>query len=110
MKEYILAIFISLLTILAPIKAFIVTIGLFVLADTILAIYMTIKLNGIKSFHSNKLFNVVVKTFFYMGAILLVFLLDKYIFDGSMFGVKLLMAKAMTLLFCYIELKSLDET
>jgi len=110
MKEYILAIFITLLTILAPIKAFIVTIGLFVLADTALAIYMTIKLNGVKSFRSNKLFNVVVKTFFYMGAILLVFLLDKYIFDGSMFGVKLLMAKAMTLLFCYIELKSLDET
>lgn len=65
MKEYILAIFISLLTILAPIKAFIVTIGLFVLADTALAIYMTIKLNGIKSFRSKKLFNVVVKTFLY---------------------------------------------
>jgi hypothetical protein len=110
MKEYTLAILLSLLTVLAPIKAFIITIGLFVAADTALAIYTTIKLNGLKSFRSNKLFNVVVKTFFYMGAILLAFLLDTYIFDGSIMGIKLLMAKAMTLLFSYIELKSLDET
>lgn len=110
MKEYILALLISLLTVLAPIKAFIIIIGLFVLSDTALAIYATINLNGIKSFRSNKLFNIVIKTFFYMGAILLAFLVDKYIFDGSILGVKLLMAKAMTLLFCYIELKSIDET
>jgi len=110
MKEYILALLISLLTVLAPIKAFIIIIGLFVLSDTALAIYATINLNGIKSFRSNKLFNIVIKTFFYMGAILLAFLLDKYIFDGSIMSVKLLIAKAMTLLFCYIELKSIDET
>jgi len=110
MKEYVLAILISLLTILAPIKVFISTIGVFVIADTILAIYTTIKLNGLKSFRSNKLFNIVVKTFFYMGAIILAFLLDKFIFEGSIFGVTYLMSKAMTLLFCYIELKSLDET
>lgn len=110
MKEYILALFISLLTILAPIQAFIIIIGLFVVSDTALAIYWTVKVNGVKSFRSNKLFNIVVKTFFYMGAILLAFLVDTYIFSGSIMSVKLLMAKAMTLLFCYIELKSIDET
>jgi hypothetical protein len=110
MKEYILALFISLLTILAPIQAFIIIIALFVASDTALAIYATITLNGIKSFRSNKLFNIVIKTFFYMGAILLAFLVDTYIFSGSIMSVKLLMAKAMTLLFCYIELKSIDET
>ena len=110
MKEYALAICLSLLTILAPIKAFIIIIGLFTLSDTALGIYATIKMNGIKSFRSNKLFNIVIKTFFYMGAILLAFVIDKYIFDGSIMGIKLLMAKVITLLFCYIELKSLDET
>lgn len=110
MKEYILALFISLLTILAPIQAFIIIIGLFVISDTAIAIYATITLNGIKTFRSNKLFNIVIKTFFYMGAIILAFLLDKHIFDGSIMGVKLLLSKAMTLLFCYIEFKSIDET
>lgn len=110
MKEYALAICLSILTILAPIGVFISTIGVFVIADTILAIYTTIKLNGLKSFRSNKLFNIVVKSFFYMGAIILAFLLDKFIFEGSIFGISLLMSKAMTLLFCFIELKSLDET
>jgi hypothetical protein len=110
MKEYLLALLISALTVIAPIKAFIITIALFVLSDTALAIYWTIKTNGIESFKSNKLFNVVVKTFFYMGAILLAFMVDTYIFEGVLLGIKLLMTKSVTLLFCWIELKSLDET
>jgi hypothetical protein len=110
MKEYILALFISALTVIAPVKAFIVTISLFVLADTALAIYWTIKINGMKSFKSNKLFNVVVKTFFYMGAILLAFLIDTFIFEGILLGIKLLITKGLTLMFCWIELKSIDET
>lgn len=110
MKEYLLGLVISVLTILAPIKAFIIIIALFVCSDTAIGIYATIKLNGLSSFRSNKLFNIVIKTFFYMGAILLAFLMDNYVFDGSILGVKMLLAKAMTLLFSYIELKSIDET
>lgn len=110
MKTYIIATLISLLAVLAPIKAFIIIISLFVIADTILALYMTITLNGIKSFRSNKLFNLVIKSFFYMGAIVLAFVIDTFIFDGSILSVKLLITKAITLMFCYIELKSIDET
>ena len=110
MKEYILALLISALTVIAPVKAFIITIALFVLSDTFLGIYWTIKQNGIKSFKSNKLFNIVVKSFFYMGAILLAFLVDNFIFEGVILGVKLVLTKAITLLFCWIELVSLNET
>lgn len=110
MKETLLAFFIAALTIIAPIKAFIFIIILFVFGDTSLGIYATIKLNGLNSFKSNKLFNFVIKSFFYMGGVLLAFLIDKYIFGGEILGIKLLMAKSMTLLFSYIELKSLDET
>ena len=110
MKEYILALAISVLTVIAPAKAFIVTIALFVLSDTALAIYWTITRNGMKSFKSSKLFNVVVKTFFYMGVILLAFLVDTFIFEGTLLGVKLLLTKGLTLMFCWIELKSIDET
>jgi hypothetical protein len=110
MKEYLLALLISALTVIAPAKAFIVTISLFVLADTALAIYWTIKINGMKSFKSSKLFNVVVKTFFYMGAILLAFMIDTFIFERVLLGIKLLITKGLTLMFCWIELKSIDET
>jgi len=110
MKEYLLALAISALTIIAPAKAFIITISLFVFSDTALAIYWTITKNGMKSFKSSKLFNIVVKTFFYMGAILLAFLIDKFIFEGTLLGFKLLITKSLTLMFCWIELKSIDET
>lgn len=110
MKEYLLALAISALTVIAPVKAFIITIALFVISDTTLAIYWTITKNGLQSFKSSKLFNVVVKSFFYMTAILLAFLIDTFIFEGVLLGIKLLMTKAITLLFVHIELVSINET
>ena len=38
------------------------------------------------------------------------FCLDKYIFNGSLFSIKYLLAKTMTMLWIYIEIKSLDES
>jgi hypothetical protein len=110
MKNYFFMLLISILTVLAPIKAFVILISLFVVSDTILALYATIKLYGIKSYRSNKLFNIVIKTVFYMTAIMLAFLVDTNIFDGSILGIKILICKALTLMFIYIELKSIDET
>ncbi|WNM18616.1 phage holin family protein [Flavobacterium capsici] len=109
-KSFLFSLLISVITILTPIKAFLIICSLFVGADTVFGIYTTIKLNGLKSFRSNLLFNVVVKTFFYMGAIVLAYLIDKHIFEGSIMGVNLLITKAITLLWCYIELKSLNQT
>jgi hypothetical protein len=110
MKEYLFALFISALTVIAPAKAFVVTIALFVLSDTALAIYWTVSTKGWSSFKSSKLFNIVVKSFFYMSAIMLAFLVDTFIFEGSLLGIKLLITKGITLMFCWIELKSIDET
>lgn len=45
-----------------------------------------------------------------MGAILLAFLVDNFIFEGVILNVKLVLTKAITLLFCWIELVSLNET
>lgn len=110
MKEYILIAFLSLITILTPIKPFIILITFFVVADTVMAIAGNIKKYGINSFKSTKLFNIVVKTLFYCGSIVAVYLIDKFIFEGSILGISLLLTKITTLLWCYIEIKSLDET
>lgn len=105
---------ITLLTIVGsfftPIKALILLTILFVVADTIFGIYATVKLHGKDSFRSGKLFNIVIKTFFYSSTIVLSFLIDKFIFNGSINGISFLLSKAATLFWIYIESKSLDET
>jgi len=109
-KEYLLALFISALSIITPAKAFIITISLFVFMDTILAIYYNIKTKGMSSFKANKFFNIAPKTFFYMGSIIMAFLIDKFIFENSLLSINLFITKIITILFIWIELKSIDET
>lgn len=102
---------ISFLTFIMPIKGLLILTGSAVLADTIFAIYASIKMYGIGSFKSTKLFNIVVKTFFYLGSIVMAFLIDKYIIEGNLiFGVNLLISKVITIFWLYIEIKSIDET
>jgi hypothetical protein len=110
MKSYFIAFLISISAALLPLKPFVTTIILFVVADTILGIYTTIKLKGIRSFSSTKLFNLPVKVFFYSGSILLSYFVDKHIFEGAILGITLLLTKACTMLWIYIEVKSMDET
>jgi hypothetical protein len=107
LKSLILA-FISFLS---PIYGIIFLLSLAVMTDTVFAIYATIKLNGIKSFQSNKLFNLAIKTFFYMGSLLLAFTIDTFIVSSNtMFGIELLFSKVIAILWIYIEAKSIDET
>lgn len=105
------AAFISVSIFLTPIKGLLITTGLFVLLDTIFAIYATIKLNGWKSYQSTKLFNIAVKTFFYLGSIVLAFFVDTHIVENNaIMGIKLPISKFATIFWLYIELKSIDET
>lgn len=94
---------------LLPIQGLILTMILFISLDTATALYVTIKLNGWKSFQSTKFFNIVVKSFFYLFSIILAFTIDNYIFEGSTMGVKLLLAKSMTAVWVFNEIKSCDE-
>lgn len=82
----------------------------FIISDTIFGIYTSIKIEGIQSFKSHKFFNIVVKSFFYLTTIIMAYCLDKFVFEGSLFSIKFLLAKTMTMLWIYIEIKSLDES
>lgn len=100
-----------MVTFLAPIKGLLLLTGLVVVLDTLFAIYTTIKLNGWQSYQSTKLFNIVVKSFFYLGSIILAFFVDTHIIEkNTLFGVNLLMSKVVTIFWIYIEVKSIDET
>ena len=102
---------VAIITFLTPIKGLLIITGLAVVLDTIFAIYTTIKLNGWESYQSTKLFNIVVKTFFYFGTIIFAYLVDIYLIDDhSFFDTDLLIAKLVTVFWLYIEVKSIDET
>lgn len=102
---------ISLLTLISPIKGLILLIGMSVVLDTLFAIYTTIKLNGWRSYQSTKLFNIVVKSFFYMGSIILTYFIDTHILEQNLImGIPLFASKTITLFWVYIEVKSIDET
>lgn len=105
------AFLITIATFLTPIKGLLIITGMAVLLDTIFAVYATIKLNGWASYQSTKLFNIVVKSFFYLGSIVLAYFIDTHIIEkNTLFGINLLMSKAVTIFWLYIELKSIDET
>jgi len=99
------------LTLIAPIQGLLLIAGLAVLMDTIFAIYYSVKTAGWDSFKSTKLFNVVVKTFFYFGTIIFAYFIDTHVVsDNTILGVNLLIAKLTTIFWIYIEVKSIDET
>ena len=81
----------------------------FILLDTAAGIYVSVKLGGWKSFQSDKLFNLSVKSFFYCFSIILAYLIDMFIFGGKLQGVDFLLSKLMTVAWVFIEIKSLDE-
>lgn len=105
------AVIILIATVLAPIKGLLFVTGFAVFLDTIFAIYTTINLNGWRSYQSTKLFNIVVKSFFYLGSIALAFFIDTHIVGKNLIlGIDLFLSKVITIFWLYIEIKSIDET
>ena len=114
MKNFIIGLLISFFTFFAPIKGIIILVSLFVGLDTIMGIYSSIKTpNGLdwNNFKSHKLFNLAVKTFFYLSTIVLSFLVDKFLLGGINLGfnIPFIITKLMAFVWIYIEVKSIDE-
>ncbi len=98
-------------TFLAPISGIIYTLLFFTLMDTVFGIYRVVRMEGVKGLKSTKLFNVVVKLFFYLGATIGMFFIDKFILNGTkIMNIEFILTKAMAVSFIYIEVKSMDET
>lgn len=108
--EWIKNIAIALGAFLAPINGLMILLICFILFDTIMAIYVSIKTKGMASFRSAVLRKgLASKIFMYMGSVVLAYLIDVYIMGGAAFGVKNLMSKGLASIWCYAELKSCDE-
>lgn len=108
---YILTGFLTVVSFLLPIKGFLLAVGLMVVLDTIVGIYTTIKLYGRKSYQSTKLFNFVVKSFFYGSTICIMYVIDYFLIGvGGVVGISLISSKVASIFFIYIELKSINES
>ena len=98
------------MTFFTPIQYLFYTVGGAVLFDTIFAVIVSIRLNGIKSIKSHLMFNLAIKTFFYMATMMLGFAYSDKFLDGDIMGVQYFIPKVIGTIWTLIELKSMDET
>lgn len=109
-KSKLIVLFTIFLGFIAPIKGLFIIVSFAVALDTSVALYYVIKNQGLKAFQSTKFFNIVIKTFFYMGTIMLGFLADVFILEDYALIVPFFISKFLCILWTFIEMKSLDET
>jgi hypothetical protein len=108
MKQYFWTILTIILSFLAPIQGLLLLMMGFVLFDTITGVYTSVKLKGKESFRSGILFNIVPKLFMYLSTIILAYGIDRLIIN-EIFGMKYILAKILSIIFIYTEIKSIDE-
>ena len=97
-------------TFLMPIKGLIILLVCFITFDTLMAIYVSVKMKGWKSFRSALLRKgMTSKIFLYLGTVVIAFMADQFIMGGATFGIKYLLSKGLAAVWCYAEIKSCDE-
>ncbi|WP_290838472.1 phage holin family protein [Flavobacterium sp.] len=94
---------------LAPIKGLIILMVLFVTLDTFAGIFVMFRKEGWTGFRSHKLFNLVIKSFFYLMTIIMAYFADVHLLNGSFMDIKLFLSKSICVVWCYVEMKSIDE-
>jgi hypothetical protein len=105
-------ILISILAFFSPIKPLILVVGLFIGVDTILGIYKSYRLKQtIKSSIAAR--GIGSKIILYTGSVIMVYLLEKLIIGELIMTfstIPYLATKVVALVFCLIEIKSMDES
>ena len=100
-----------LLAFLAPITPLLITVGVFIVADTLMGIYRSRKRN--ESITSRKLSQIVNKFIIYQSAVILFFILEEFIIGDFVLiftSIKYFLVKLMAALLCGIELMSINES
>lgn len=111
MKINLITVLTTITAFFLPIQPLILTVGLFIGADTVLGIYRAKKKN--EPVTSRRLSNIVSKMVLYEGAVLLFFLLEKFIladFVMAFVAIPWFLTKIIAATLCLIEVKSMDES
>ena len=113
MKSKLTLLLFSTIAILAPVKPLVLIAVLAIILDTCFGIWRSVKKNGWVSIRSRRLSHTISKSLLYSGAIVFIFLLEKYVVSdilGHFIAIDLILTKAFTF-FCVItEVKSINES
>ena len=113
MKTKLLLLTSSFLAVLSPVKPMIYVALLAIVLDTCFGIWRSVKKNGWKSIRSRRLSHVISKSLLYCGAILFIFLVEKYIAADLLshfISVDLVMTKIVAFFCVAVEIKSINES
>jgi hypothetical protein len=100
------------MTILAPVKPMVLMAVATIILDMGFGVWRSVKKNGWASIRSRRLSNTISKSLLYSGAIVFIFLLEKFILADLLayfISVDLLMTKAFTAFCVFTEVKSINE-
>ena len=112
MKSKSLLFVFSLFAVLAPVKPMVLMAVATIILDMAFGIWRSVKKNGWASIRSRRLSNTISKSLLYSGAIVFIFLLEKFVLSdllGYFIRVDLLMTKAFTAFCVFTEMKSINE-
>jgi len=112
MKTFFVTLAASFITLISPVIPMVLLAILMVVLDTFFGIWRTVKLKGWDDVLSKKLSEIFTKMLIYGGAIVVVFLIEKFIAGdlvAEFISVELFMTKVVAGGVVYTEIKSIDE-
>jgi len=113
MKTKLILFVIAMLSVLAPVKPMVLIAVLSIILDTCFGIWRSVKKNGWTSIRSRRLSNTISKSLLYSGAIVFIFLLEKFVVADILayfISVDLILTKAFTFFCVFTEVKSINES
>ena len=113
MKAKLVLMLTSILAVVSPVFPMIYIALLAILIDTGFGVWRSVKKGGWKSIRSRRLSHVISKSLLYSGAILFVFLIEKFIaadIVAHFISIDLIMTKIVAFFCVVVEIKSINES
>ena len=112
MKTKLILFTIAMFSVLAPVKPMVLIAVLTIILDMCFGIWRSVRKNGWVSIRSRRLSNTISKSLLYSGAIVFIFLLEKFVIADILayfISVDLVLTKAFTFFCVFTEVKSINE-
>jgi hypothetical protein len=113
MKTNLLLFVFALFSVLAPVQPMVLMAIFTIILDMCFGVWRSVKKNGWASIRSRRLSNTISKSLLYSGAIVFIFLLEKFVLSdllGYFIRVDLLLTKGFTAFCVFTEIKSINES
>jgi hypothetical protein len=113
MRQNVMILFASFWAVISPVMPMIYIAMLAIAIDTCFGIWRSVKKGGWKAFKSRRLSNTISKSLLYGGAIMFIYLIEKYIAGdiiSNFISVELIMTKVFAFFCVMVEVKSINES